>query len=218
MLRYAITNLNALVPDPGLTPEATRRLHWLRNLERWAAEGVDFVQLREKSLDAGEQFALAAAAMLFLREIAPHGNMPENRRPRLLLNSRADIAAAAHADGVHLTGRPGELTPGQVRLTFQAATAPHCTVSVSCRTLEHIKRARDNEADFILLGPVFEKVVGDRRIVEGTGLDLLHAACELARPVQVLALGGITRQNTAECLAAGAAGVAAIRLFSGPRS
>ena len=142
--------------------------------------------------------------------------IPIPPRPRLLLNGRPDIAAAAHADGVHLTARPGELTPGQVRHIFRTAGAPRCTISVSCRTLEQVERARTNGADFILFSPVFEKVLEGRQVAKGTGLHLLRAACRLAHPVPVLALGGVTPQNTPDCLAAGAAGIAAIRLFSQP--
>ena len=54
---------------------------------------------------------------------------------------------------------------------------------------------------------------GNKKISEGTGLDLLRAACAAAAPIPVLALGGITRAKTEACLDAGAAGIAAIRLF-----
>jgi thiamine-phosphate pyrophosphorylase len=76
-----------------------------------------------------------------------------------------------------------------------------------------VARARDSAASLILFGPVFEKRIGVKPIAAGAGLDLLRAACAAAAPVPVLALGGITQANTAACLAAGAAGIAAIRLF-----
>jgi len=132
---------------------------------------------------------------------------------KLLINSRVDVAIAAEADGVHLTSRPGELTPAQVRSVFAHAGRPAPLVSVSCHTLDEVKRAKENRADYILFGPVFEKQVGGEPVKGGVGIDLLRSACELARPMPVLALGGVTEENTALCLEAGAAGIAAIRLF-----
>ena len=52
----------------------------------------------------------------------------------------------------------------------------------------------------------------------GTGLALLEQACRAAAPVPVFALGGVTADNAADCLRAGAAGVAAIRLMQQPAS
>ena len=43
------------------------------------------------------------------------------------------------------------------------------------------------------------------------GLEKLRQACQAKIPV--LALGGVTLQNAHSCLQAGAAGIAAIRLF-----
>jgi thiamine-phosphate pyrophosphorylase len=213
-LRYAITDRSRLVGD-----EPQRQATLLRNAARGAADGLDFVQLREKDLAAGALAALARQLLAALGAGHP--------APKLLINSRADVAIAVAAAGVHLTSAPGELTPSQVRRLYAAASLPEPIVSVSCHTLADVARAASSEpgsaVSLILFGPVFEKVVaarpvgrqpiGDQPAAAATGLDLLRAACAAAAPTPVLALGGITQANTAACLAAGAAGIAAIRLF-----
>lgn len=201
MLRCAITEGSLSANSP-----ASQRTRLLDDAQRWAASGIEFVQLREKNLEAGALFDLANA----VRETL-HANSSSTK---LLINGRADVAVAALADGVHLTSRHAELTPGHVRTLFAHAKLPSPVVSISCHTLEDIARARDNGADLILFGPVFEKRVAGDLISTGVGLDALRAACQLAQPIPVLALGGITPDHTAACLAAGAAGVAGIRLFS----
>ena len=77
-----------------------------------------------------------------------------------------------------------------------------------------MQRAAEAEVDLILFGPVFEKSVAGHRVHQGQGLELLNRASLQAGPVPLLALGGVTNANTAACLAAGAAGIAAIRLFA----
>ena len=119
----------------------------------------------------------------------------------------------AGAAGVHLTARPDELTPAEVRRRFALLGAPPPIVGVSCHTLEQVQRADAGGADLILFGPVFEKRVAGVVVVAGVGLDDLRAACAASAAAPVLALGGVTRGNAPLCLQAGAAGVAGIRLF-----
>jgi len=178
----------------------------LRQVHRCAAEGVEFIQLREKNLDAGALLTLAEAVLQTLREM--------QSPTKLLINTRADVAIAARAHGVHLTSSPDELTPQQVRGLFTHAGLPAPIVSVSCHTPADIARARHNAADFILFGPVFEKRVNGKLASDGVGLEALAMACAIAQHVPVLALGGVTAQNAAACLASGATGVAGIRLFA----
>jgi len=183
MLRCSITDRGYLIADAG----------------RWAAVGVDFVQLRDKSLDAGELSKLARAILKDIVEVS-------GKKPRLLINGRADVAIAVGAAGVHLTAHPDELSPGQVRRVFSLAVRPAPLISISCHTLEEVQRARTAAVDMILFGPVFEKRAG-------VGLDALRAACAAAGEVPVLALGGVTRELIEDCLLAGVKGVAGIRLF-----
>ena len=191
MLRCAITDGNYLVGDA----------------ERWAYEGVDFVQIREKTLDAGE---LADLGRSILRDIAEAGSTPT----KLLINGRADVAVAIGAAGVHLTAHKDELTPQQVRSLFVHARLPSPVVSVSCHTPADIASARHHAADLILFGPVFEKRIEAELVAPGVGIEALALACAIAQPVPLLALGGITSENAAACMAAGAAGIAGIRTFA----
>jgi thiamine-phosphate pyrophosphorylase len=193
VLRYAITGSDCLRGgDGGL----------LRLAARWAANRIDFVQLREKQMDAG---TLTALARKLVSALGP--------RTKLLVNGRADVAIVAGAAGVHLTAHPDELTPEQVRRVFALAGAPEPIVSVSCHTPADVERARDSGADLILFGPVFEKRIGDDAVIEGGGLEMLRKVCEVAGAVKVFALGGVTQANAQQCVDAGATGVAGIRLF-----
>src|ERR1700679_2469495 len=177
MLRYAITS--------GFDADLSEDL--LANARRWAGQRVDFVQLREKHREAGDLIALARAMKQIFSINGSHA--------RLLINSRADIAVVAGADGVHLTSRPGELTAEQVRRVFAASGAGEPVVSVSCHTVAEVQRAVAGRVDLILFGPVFEKRVAGEVVVAGVGLEALREACGIAGKTPVLALGGETQGN-----------------------
>jgi thiamine-phosphate pyrophosphorylase len=199
MLRYAITDRTRFAGDEGARTDSL-----VRQCARWSAEGVDFIQLREKDLEAG---AMADLTRLIVRARRETGS------PKLLVNARADVAMSTGCDGVHLTASPEELTAEQVRRLYASAGMGQPTISVSCHSIDEVKRAVDGAVDVILFGPVFEKVADGRRVVAGCGLEVLHAACVAAGAVPVLALGGVTDENAQACLDAGAQGIAGIRLF-----
>ena len=176
----------------------------LTHAERWARESVDFVQLREKQMGAGELVKLAVAMRAALREFG---------KTKLLVNGRADVAVAAGADGVHLTSAEGELTAGHVREVFRRAGAGAAVIGVSCHSVEEVGRAVAEGVDLILFGPVFEKRVAGEMVGHGVGLGRLQEASLAAKGIPVLALGGVTWPRAELCIEAGAAGVAGIRLF-----
>ncbi len=193
MLLYYITDRAQFSGD-----EPSRRRQLLNKMSEAALAGVDFIQLREKDLTTRDLETLAREAISKLRT--------ENRelRTSLLINSRTDIAIATGADGVHL--RSDDISPEIVRSTWPCSvgTAARVTVAVSCHSVTEVSAAQG--ADFAVFGPVFEKGK-----VAPTGLDALRQACQYKIPV--LALGGVTLANAQAGLEAGAAGIAAIRLF-----
>jgi thiamine-phosphate pyrophosphorylase len=203
MIRYAITDRSQLSGD-----ESARRIALFTLARQWAEQQVDYIQLREKDLSLPELEQIACAITATIHSL--------KSRTKLLVNSRVDAALAAGADGVHMTAAPDRMTPAQVRTLFADAGQPVPVVSVSCHTLDEVVRARNEQADLILFGPVFGKTLAGVEATPAAGLDALRAACEAAgNDVPVLALGGVTEANTAACIAAGARGIAGIRLFAG---
>ncbi|MGC9200044.1 MAG: thiamine phosphate synthase [Acidobacteriaceae bacterium] len=185
----------------------------LAQARRWSSAGIEFVQLREKQLAPEELLRLASSTAAAVRESLRRSEHPSHSVTRLLLNGPAELAVRAGADGVHLTTRPDELTPAEVRRRFALLGAPPPIIGVSCHTLEQVRHADDGGADLILFGPVFEKQVKGVTAVAGVGLEPLREACAAAKTTPVLALGGVTWTNAPQCLQVGAAGVAGIRLF-----
>jgi thiamine-phosphate pyrophosphorylase len=151
--------------------------------------GIDYLQIREKDLTARELFEFALAVLELRNEMKPA------RPTRLLINSRADVASACGADGVHLPA------------SAPTVTLPGLLVFRSCHTLQEVRAA---QADAVTFGPVFDSPGKGAPV----GLDALKAACTLSKPV--FALGGVTWENADACVAAGAAGIAGIRLFQEP--
>jgi thiamine-phosphate pyrophosphorylase len=168
----------------------------------WAAGGVHFIQLREKDLAAPELQSLA-------REMAER---IDGSRSQLLVNvsaaESAALAVSAGADGVHLAGKPAPGAALRARQLFRAV-GRDAIVSLPCHGVDDIHVARKEQVDLILFSPVFEKLQAVPQ-----GLEALRRACAAAEGIPVFALGGVTSNNAQDCLAAGAAGVAGIRLFA----
>ena len=191
MLLYYITDRKQF---PGT--EAERRTALLQRIRLAAEAGVDFVQLRERDLPAGELESLARDAVACV----------SGSKTKLLINHRADVAIAAGAAGVHLRSRD-ELTTREARSVFQSAGVADPVIAVSCHSRDEVLAAEQGGANFVVFGPVFMKNENP-----GTGLEVLRSACRGVK-VPVLALGGVSRENARACVSAGAAGVAGIRIF-----
>jgi thiamine-phosphate pyrophosphorylase len=211
LLLYYITDRTAFPGD-----ELTRRQHLLEKIAEAAREGIDYIQLREKDLCARDLETVAREAMQIIAQ-------QNKRTTALLINSRTDVAIAARADGVHL--RSNDISPQDIRAAWQESysqgqscgrgrlareiSPPNPLIAISCHSPKEVQAAAANSATIAVFAPVFEKKDASAR--NPAGLEALREACRAKIPV--LALGGITTQNVHSCMQAGAAGIAAIRLF-----
>jgi thiamine-phosphate pyrophosphorylase len=219
VLLYYITDRRQF---PG--PEEERRRRLMAKIAEAARAGVDYIQLREKDLSARDLEQLAREAQALVRMTPPPLG---RRRAALLINARVDVALATGADGVHLPA--GDLSADEARGIWKAFAGNskretrNFLVAVSCHSVAAVRRADHEGADLAVFGPVFEKVAARAR--PGVGLAELRLACHdepaldprtgasYSRFMPVLAVGGVTLENAAACEEAGAAGIAAIRLF-----
>ena len=136
------------------------------------------VQLRAKHLQGR---ALLEAAET-LRPLAPI----------LLVNDRVDVALAAGADGVHLPSRGLDVK------NVRKVVPKGFVIGVSTHSLAEARMAARGGADYVVFGPVFSSEKG-----APVGISAL-AEVVSTLPIPVFALGGVTRENARECLAAGA--------------
>lgn len=126
------------------------------------------------------------------------------RRFRVVVNTRCDVALAARAAGVHL---PSDSV--SVR-RFRTIVPADFLIGVSCHSREELEKAQEEGADYAYLSPVFRPLskTDDRRPM---GLDgFARSIAGLTIPI--LALGGMSLQHYEKCRAAGAAGIAGISL------
>jgi thiamine-phosphate pyrophosphorylase len=184
---------------PGDRHEREQRL--LAKIAECVAAGVEYIQLREKDLE------IRALEELSLKTMAALGDS----RTHLLINSRTDVALACGAHGVHLPAN--DLAASEVRSIFARAGRSDPVIGVSAHSASEVALAEAHGASFAVFGPVYEKGGTTNR----DGLARLRRIChrtEAAQPTMpVWAIGGITLENAQQCAEAGAAGIAAIRLF-----
>lgn len=197
VLLYYITDRTQF---PGTCAQQESRL--LEKIHECAAAGLDYIQLREKDVTTRELERLASKAMAAI---------PRGSGTRLLINSRIDVALACGAHGVHLPAN--YLSADEARAIFAHAGVSQPIICVSTHSASEVALAESQGADFAVFGPVFEK----SGVANTGGLEqlaaLAHTQSRAVPPMPVLALGGVTLENAAQCLAAGADGLAAIRMF-----
>ncbi len=175
-----------------------------------AAAGVDWIQIREKDLSGRDCELLTRKALQQAADSQANNPSPT----RILVNDRLDVALSEHVGGVHLGEKSLPLAETK-RLAESRGRQKDFLIGVSCHSLEAAKSAASGGADFLFFGPVFAT---PSKAAFGTpqGLEQLAAVCRSVS-IPVLAIGGVTLENAASCLSAGASGIAAIRLFQDAR-
>lgn len=167
----------------------------LASAVRACAIGVEMIQVREKDLPAAQLCELVHRFLV----VCP--------QTRIVVNSRLDVALALGAQGVHLPG--SSASP----VALRAICPPRFLIGVSCHSIEEVRAAEREGADYAMLAPVFAPI-SKASDLPPLGLAVLREVCASVA-IPVYALGGITGENSTACIEAGAAGVAGISLFPG---
>lgn len=176
-----------------ITPEPADPQVFLRRLAELVQAGAQLVQLRARSLDEGALIELAMQAVTVCRQ----------GKARLLINGPADLVAACHADGVHLSSR-------ELMSMTRRPLAKDQWVAASCHNLHEIRHAQDIEVDFVVLSPVCATASHPR--AEPLGWSVFGQWTEqVALPVY--ALGGMAPEMISQAKKLGGQGIAAISAF-----
>jgi thiamine-phosphate pyrophosphorylase len=179
-----------------LYPITDVRLSGLSHAEqvaRFSAGGATLIQLREKHLSPRELYREAEEALRVARA----------RGVRLVINDRVDIALALGADGVHVG--QDDLSPAVARRLLGEGAV----IGFSTHNVEQAQAAANMSVDYIAIGPIFStatKANPDPVV----GLDGLRRVRDVIGGIPLVAIGGITAQNAAKVISAGADAVAVI--------
>jgi thiamine-phosphate pyrophosphorylase len=157
--------------------------------------GVDIIQIRERDIDAAELVALVTRVVRVAR----------GSPTRVVVNDRLDVAMACEAHGVHLRG--DSVAPARVR----AMVPPGFLVGRSVHQIDEAIAVAPH-VDYLIAGTVFptSSKPGRTELLGLSGFASIAAAVR----VPVLAIGGIAVDHAGDLAAAGAAGIAAVSLFT----
>jgi thiamine-phosphate diphosphorylase len=164
-------------------------------LRRAVDAGIDVIQIRERDLEAGALAALVDRALAIAR----------GSSTRVVVNDRLDVALACGADGVHLRGDSISIADAR------RIAPPRFLVGKSVHSAAEAAAAAIG-ADYLIAGSVFP-TVSKGGAPASLGLDGLRAVVRSA-VVPVWAIGGITLDRLEAIRDSGAAGAAAIGLFT----
>jgi thiamine-phosphate diphosphorylase len=155
------------------------------------AGGCRLVQLREKIMPPVEHLALARELAHRCREVGA----------LFIVNDRADIAVAAEADGLHVG--QDDMPAREARTLLR----PGMVLGVSTHDEDQARAAVTDGADYVAVGSIFPTT--SRAGFQLVGTELIRRV-RPAVPVPLVAIGGISADNAAEVIRAGADSAAVI--------
>ncbi|AEV25073.1 MULTISPECIES: thiamine phosphate synthase [Azospira] len=189
-------------PRPGLyavTPDGLETPRLLMLAEAALAAGIPLLQYRDKSGDDARRREQATALLALCRR---HGT-------RLIINDDAALAREVDADGVHLGGEDGDLAAARALL------GPDKLIGASCYADFARAQAAAAGANYVAFGAMYASPTKPQ--APRAPFNLVTRARQELPGVQVAAIGGITLDNAAPVIAAGAQFVAVITdLFEAP--
>jgi thiamine-phosphate diphosphorylase len=168
-----------------LVTDGSGRPELLDQLKQACKRSIDWIQIREKEMEAGELYELTRQIVLYCPEV------------KVFVNTRIDVALAAGAAGVHLP--EAGLSPKEAK-----KIAPSLIVGCSVHSKESALQKEAEGADYLYFGPIFSKTA--------QGLDKLEEVAS-AVSIPVMAIGGVTPERAADCFKRGAKAVASISHF-----
>ena len=154
--------------------------------------GADTIQFRQKTGSTKEKIANSRRIKHLCAETGV----------LFIVNDRLDVAMASRADGVHL-GQDDFPIPLARKILEK-----NIIIGGSAATLEEARKCYEEGAEYVGFGPVFPTSSKDDA-GPVSGIEILRQVVE-AVPVPIIAIGGITPQNTHAVLQAGAKGIAVI--------
>ena len=177
-----------------LTDRQLSKLSHAEQVSQLSEGGAKIVQLREKSLSPLEFYREAEEAVRVAREFGL----------TIIINDRVDIALALKADGVHLG--QDDMPPDAARRIL----GPHAIIGFSTHNVEQAQLAAAMPVDYVAIGPIFAtltKQAGNAPL----GLDGLSLVRQSIGGLPLVAIGGITIENSLSVLSAGADALSLIR-------
>jgi len=168
------------------------RFSHLELAELAIAGGADTIQFREKTGETRDMIRNAEQ----IRALCKRSGAS------FIVNDRVDVAIASHADGVHL-GQNDFPIPLARKLLGEGAV-----IGGSAGNMEEARKCLSEGADYIGFGPVYF-TTSKEDAGPASGLDLLKQVV-VEIPLPIIAIGGITRENTSLVIQAGVHGIAVI--------
>lgn len=186
LLLYAVTDRHWLTEDETLYSVVEKALKG----------GATFMQLREKKLEEAKFMEEAKE----IKALCAQYDVP------FVINDNVALAVSMDADGVHVG--QSDMAAGDVR----AKIGPDKILGVSAHTVEQAKLAEAQGADYLGVGAVFP--TGSKDDADEVRHETLKEICQSVN-IPVIAIGGITEENTPRLSGSGICGIAVISAIFG---
>ena len=183
----------------AITPDSLGEAELIRRVEAALRGGIRLLQYRDKTHDSARQAEIARKLLSLCRQ----AGVP------LIINDDLGLALTIGADGVHLGGDDGDLTPAR------QALGPGRILGASCYAdFERARAAARAGADYVAFGAVYASPTKPHALRADLAL---FGRCREELRLPACAIGGITLDNAARVTAAGADMLAVISdLFEAP--